>query len=92
MALALIHHLALSNNEPLPSLADFIARAGSWLIIEFVPKDDPQARKLLASRDDIFEFYDQQNFERAFGERFEIRQSAQLPDSRRRMYLMQRRV
>jgi len=92
MALALIHHLAISNNVPLPSLADFFARAGSWLIIEFVPKDDPQVRKLLASRDDIFEFYDQQNFERAFGERFEIRQSAQLPDSRRRMYLMQRRV
>jgi hypothetical protein len=38
MALALVHHLAISNNVPLDVLARFLAAAGTYLIIEFVPK------------------------------------------------------
>src|SRR5919109_2075597 len=38
LALALIHHLAISNNVPLPQLAAFFAESGQWLVIEFVPK------------------------------------------------------
>jgi len=91
LALALIHHLAISNNVPLPSLADFFARAGSWLLLEFVPKDDPQTQKLLASREDIFDDYDLENLEKAFASKFEIREAVSIPDSRRRMYLMRKR-
>ena len=40
MALALVHHLAISNNVPLPDLADFFASLGRWLIVEFIPKED----------------------------------------------------
>jgi hypothetical protein len=35
-ALALIHHLAISNNVPLPRLADFFAGLCRWLVIEWV--------------------------------------------------------
>jgi hypothetical protein len=54
LALALIHHLAIANNVPLPQLAEFFRSLGHWLIIEFVPKDDSQVQILLASRQDIF--------------------------------------
>ena len=46
LALALIHHLAISNNVPLPRIADFFARLGRALIIEFVPKSDTQVQRL----------------------------------------------
>ena len=50
LALALIHHLAIANNIPLPLLASFLRKAGTSLIIEFVPKQDPMVGQLLAHR------------------------------------------
>src|SRR4029079_19701664 len=62
MALALIHHLAISKNVPLPAVADFFRQLGESLIIEFVPKQDPQVRRLLQNREHIFNDYHQQGF------------------------------
>lgn len=72
MALALIHHLAIANNVPLADVASLLARLGRQLIIEFVPKSDPQVQRLLASRVDIFDQYTLSEFERAFGQHFHI--------------------
>lgn len=90
LALALIHHLAISNNVPLALLADYLNDLGTWLIIEWVPKDDPQAQKLLASRMDIFSEYHQEGFEAAFSGYFKIRDKIQLQDSPRVVYLMEK--
>lgn len=90
MALALAHHLAIAHNVPLTQIADFLQKAGRWLIVEFVPKDDPQARRLLASRDDIFDTYDRGNFEAAFRNWFAIESAESIADSGRTLYLMRR--
>ncbi|MFT5315231.1 MAG: hypothetical protein ACI9UK_001063, partial [Candidatus Krumholzibacteriia bacterium] len=66
IALALVHHLAISNNVPLPRLAQFFANAGKHLIIEFVPKNDSQVKRLLATREDVFPDYDLDGLEAAF--------------------------
>lgn len=89
LALALIHHLAISNNVPLDHLAEFFAQAGHWLVIEFVPKSDPQVRLLMAAREDIFTNYTQVGFEIAFEECFHIHRAEDLPGTERRLYLMQ---
>ena len=60
LALALVHHLAIGNNLPLPMVARFLARVCRTLIIEFVPKSDSQVQRLLASREDIFPDYTRQ--------------------------------
>jgi ribosomal protein L11 methylase PrmA len=91
LALALIHHLAISNNVPLPHLAEFFAQAGRWLIIEFVPKDDPQVQKLLASREDIFPAYTVEGFETAFGARFQAHEKIPIQGSPRGLYLLERK-
>lgn len=91
LALALLHHLAIGNNLPLDRLADFLARLGRWLVVEFVPKSDSQVRKLLAARPDIFEDYHRQGFEAAFASRFVIHQTVALRDSERLLYLMETR-
>jgi ribosomal protein L11 methylase PrmA len=89
LALALIHHLAIANNVPLPQLAEFFRSLGRWLIIEFVPKEDSQVQILLASRQDIFPDYHQAGFEAAFGEVFTIHEKRSLPDTGRILYLLE---
>lgn len=88
MALALIHHLAISNNLPLGYIARFLANICHSLIIEFVPKSDSQVQRLLASREDIFSDYTQEMFEREFSRYFTIDDSAHVRESQRILYLM----
>jgi ribosomal protein L11 methylase PrmA len=92
MALALVHHLAISNNVPLPQLARFFRDITRWLIIEFVPKTDTQVQRLFATREDIFPDYHFDGFEKAFGEFFRIHESVDVQDSQRRIYLMEKLV
>ncbi len=87
-ALALVHHLAITNNVPLDRLARFLARLGDWLLIEFIPKEDPQVQRLLISREDIFPEYRSDGFEAAFGSHFEIVRSDPVGDSGRLLYRM----
>ena len=91
MALALVHHLAISNNVPLPMLADFFNSLCNWLIIEFIPKTDSQVERLLSTRVDIFADYHFDAFEKAFSQFFSIKDSITIHDSERRLYLMQKR-
>jgi hypothetical protein len=88
LALAVVHHLAISNNVPLSRVAEFFATCGKWLIVEFVPKSDAQVQKLLRNRTDIFSEYTQAGFEKAFGQRYSIKESSTVRDSERWLYLM----
>jgi len=89
LALAVIHHLAISNNVPLPQLASFFAARCRWLVIEFVPKSDSQVQRLLTSREDIFPNYTRAGFEYAFSSRFSIHKAESVRDSERILYLME---
>lgn len=91
MALALVHHLAIGNNVPLGGLAEFLARAGKRLIVEFVPKEDSQVQRLLATREDVFDGYTQAGFEAAFERFFAIEQRLPIEGTVRTLYLMSRR-
>jgi ribosomal protein L11 methylase PrmA len=91
LALALIHHLVISNNVPMERCGDFLARMGKYLVIEFVPKSDSQAQRLLASRADIFPDYHLDGFIKAFSRHFEILQRARVGDSERTLFLMRAR-
>jgi ribosomal protein L11 methylase PrmA len=90
MALALIHHLAISNNLPLLKIAEFFYGLCEYLIIEFVPKEDSQVQKLLSSRVDIFKEYDRTHFESIFSKYFKIHRTEPIIHSERILYLMQR--
>jgi hypothetical protein len=90
MALAIVHHLAISNNVPLQWIASLFARLAPKAIVEFVPKDDPMVRRLLVSRRDVFPDYSQDGFERAFGTRFRTVARVPIADSTRVLYRMER--
>ena len=88
MALALIHHLAISNNIPLDKIAEFFYKCCTYLIIEFIPKNDSQVERLLASRDDIFNDYTQERFETIFDKYFVVLERELIKDTKRTLYLM----
>lgn len=92
LALALIHHLAISNNVPLKKIAQFFTQISRYLVIEFVPKSDSQVQRLLRSREDIFPDYSVTGFEKAFAEEYEFLAKEPLKDSERILYLLQRRA
>jgi ribosomal protein L11 methylase PrmA len=91
IALALIHHLAISNNLPFPMISEFLCNLSQWLIIEFVPKTDSQVQRLLSNREDIFSDYTQKGFEAAFIEHFTIHNVQDIQGSQRCIYLMERK-
>ena len=91
LALALVHHLAIANNVPLPRVAELLSRLGRALVVEFIPKSDSQVGRLLRNRADIFPDYTQEGFERAFEPHFELEARDRLADSQRVLYRMRRR-
>ena len=90
MALALIHHLAITNNLPLSNIAIFFQKICKHLIIEFIPKSDSQISRLLVNREDIFDDYTKEGFEEEFEKFFRIHKKIELNDSERILYLMEK--
>lgn len=90
LALALIHHIAISNNVPLEDIAKLFSRLTPWLIIEFVPKSDSQVKRLLATRKDIFPNYTEAGFEQSIESYFSIEKKKNVGGSERTLYLLRR--
>jgi ribosomal protein L11 methylase PrmA len=91
LALALIHHLAIGNNVPFERIAEFLAETGRTLLIEFVPKDDSQVQRMLATREDVFAEYTAESFERAFARHFRTVSKSPIRESGRTIYRMEQR-
>ena len=80
--MAVVHHLVIGRSIPLEALAALAARLSSRHLIEFVDLDDPMSQLLAASKGDEHHPYDQQNFEKAFGEYFNVTHVGQTLDTR----------
>jgi hypothetical protein len=91
LALALVHHLCIGNNVPLPSVAAWFAAVTRTLVIEWVPKEDPMVQRLLATREDVFDDYSLGDFEAAFEQYFVIRDRRPLEGSLRTLYVLEAR-
>lgn len=92
LCLAVVHHLALTNNVPLDEvvamLADFAdAKRGTSLVVEFPHPDDVMARRLLArKRAGLFDHYSVESFEQALAARFDTVERVELPSGTRTLY------
>jgi len=91
LALALIHHLAISDNLPFNKISGFLSELSDDLVIEFIPKNDFQVRKLLESRIDIFPGYNEENFEKEFSVFFSIVVKERIHGSERILYWMKKK-
>lgn len=90
LALAVVHHLAISGNMALPRVAAWFATLGRAAIVEFVPPDDPQVRRLVAARPEATHAYDRAAFEAAFARHFTIASRHAMPKTDRMLYVLRR--
>jgi len=88
LALAVIHHLIIGNNLPLPHLAEFFKKYCNNLIIEFIPLNDIKVQHLLKTRENIFKNITKEYFEKIFSQFFTIIESETIDSSSRILYLM----
>jgi len=87
LALALVHHVAISANVPIKEFVDWLASLGSALVIEFPTREDPMVKKLLApKRDGLHPDYELDYFERTLSEAFEVERSERLESGTRVLY------
>jgi len=86
LALALVHHLVLSANVPLPALLQWLADSTRELVIEFISKDDAMVRRLLLNKDDTYADYHRAAFEQYLQQWFQIKAQTELPGGTRFLY------
>lgn len=91
MALALIHHLAISNQVPFGNIASWLSTLGRECLIEFVPKEDIQVQRLLKARDDLFDKYSEPEFQREFELLFDLKERVPIAGTGRVMYWWRRK-
>jgi hypothetical protein len=86
LGLALIHHICLGNNVPIPNFLDWLVMTGARLVIEFVDRSDGMVREILERKTETHDDYNLANFERELRRRYEILSSAPLKGGERRIY------
>lgn len=74
LSLALVHHLAITRNVPLPEIVAWLASLGGAHVIEFPHREDPMVVRLLDAKraGDTRPGYDREPFEGALRARFEL--------------------
>ena len=86
LALAVIHHLALSRNIPLPDIVRWLVSLAPEGLVEFVPKSDGKVLEMLALREDIFADYDEARFRSELERHANIRSASRITESGRVLY------
>lgn len=90
IALAVLHHMVIAGNIPLPEATDFLVAVAPKGIIEFVPKQDRQVARLLRFRQDIFSDYDIDSFRNHLGAKAGIVSEQQITESGRTLFRYER--
>jgi hypothetical protein len=87
LALALVHHLAIGANVPLPEVVSWLHGFGGRLVVEFVEPTDPMAQRLLANKPEgLFPDYRREVFEELLAARFRVDRRVTLAGGMRTLY------
>jgi 2-polyprenyl-3-methyl-5-hydroxy-6-metoxy-1,4-benzoquinol methylase len=92
-ALALIHHLTLGAGIPLTKVAKYFAslvKPGGTLVLEFVPAEDSQVRRLMAAREMVFADYTLEGCRAAFGAFSRVVETLPIAESSRCLLVLER--
>jgi hypothetical protein len=92
LALALLHHVSITGNVPVRQFVDWLASLEAQVVIEFMTREDPMVKKLLAAKRVDHEDYDRGFFEQVVGEAFEIERTQELPSGSRILYSLKPRA
>jgi hypothetical protein len=83
LMLAVIHHLLVGEQIPLPEILELAAElTTNFLIIEFVAPEDPMFHSLVRGREELYRDLTKESFEQFANAEFAITRSEQLNDTR----------
>ena len=89
LCLALVHHVRVAANIPLPRFVDWLRSLDAAVMLEFVGRDDEMFRKLLAHKTEDYADYTAENFERQVRRRFSVRDRLPLKGGSRELFLLE---
>ena len=89
---AVIHHL-FNKNILFDEILSFSTKTDRFLIIEYIPIEDPKCKLIFESRDKKFlkSYPDEKNFENIFQKKFSLIKSGYLGKTKRKLYLYERK-
>jgi SAM-dependent methyltransferase len=88
LGLALVHHLAIAANVPLPEVVAWLRSFDCPVVVEFVAPEDPMAQRLLANKPPgLHDDYRPDTFEPMLERQFTVEQREALPGGTRTLYL-----
>jgi hypothetical protein len=92
LALALVHHLVIGRNVPVPMVVDWLAEMAPAVVVEIPHRDDPMVRQLLENRPaGLFDDYGLEAFGEALDRRFIRQAEERLPGGTRTLLVLERR-
>lgn len=86
IALALEHHLIIGKNIPISDFIKWIVSLSEIGLLEFVPKNDQTVQDMLSTKEDIYNDYSEENFEKHLREHVKILYKHKLHNSNRVIY------
>jgi hypothetical protein len=90
LCLALIHHIVISANIPLPEFIDWLAGLTDKLVIEYVSRKDDKVQTLLRNKEDKYQDYSRESLESSLKRHFAIRKQQDLNNGDRALYLCEK--
>jgi ribosomal protein L11 methylase PrmA len=88
LGLALVHHLAIAANVPLPEVVAWLRSLEATVVVEFVAPHDPMAERLLANKaPGLHRDYRLDTFEPLLERQFTVERREELPGGSRTLYL-----
>ena len=88
LCLALIHHIRLSANIPIPLFLDWLYSLGANVVLEFVNRNDEMVVKLLTNKQEQYEDYNIDQFLREANKRFEVVDRQPLKSGKRDLFYL----
>ena len=87
LALALVHHVAITANVPVREFVEWLASLGASLVVEFPTREDPMVQKLLGpKREGLHPDYERGFFEGCLTEAFDVERAERLGSGTRILY------
>lgn len=86
ICLALIHHIVLSSNIPIPMFLAWLRTLNARIIIEFVDRQDEMVVKLLTNKSEKYSAYNLKNFELELAKLFKPIRKLDLKGEARKLY------
>jgi len=86
LCLALLHHLVLGRNLPLPQVLDWLLALAPRGILEFVPREDPMAKQLVMFKPGIAADYTLDTVSTLLGQRARVERQQEITTTGRTLF------